>query len=164
MPEEIRLLLKGISDEKNLGLLIALLKHGKMSFNEIKEKFQFSPSSLTNRLNELQDGNLVRNFYEKSGKKGFSYYDVTDIPELVFDSLFDIMYPSERKIESVSGYDKTEINLARDWEKITKEDYQEKKRTKEEFEPILVGKPRQKIRPYTSNEMIEYQQPSSGTI
>ncbi|MCH8833005.1 MAG: winged helix-turn-helix transcriptional regulator [Thaumarchaeota archaeon] len=162
MPEEIRLLLKGISDEKNLGLLIALLKHGKMSFNEIKEKFQFSPSSLTIRLNELQDGNLVKNFYEKSGNKGFSYYDVTDIPELVFDSLFDIMYPSERKTESVSGSDKTEIKLARDWEEITKQDHQEKERTKEKFESILVGTLRQKIRPHMSYENMD-QQPISTT-
>ena len=157
IPEEIRLLLKGFSDEKNLGLVVALLKDGKMTFNEIKEKFQFSSSSLSNRLNELQDGNLIKNFYEKSGSRGFSYYDVTDIPELIFDSLFEIMYPSEKKIESATTDDVKQINLARDWQEFTKDDPQEKEDSEEQFEPVSAGTKSQKIRPYMSYEDIDQQ-------
>ena len=68
------------------------MKHGKMSFNEMKQKFQLSPSSLTNRLTVLQDGSLIENFYEKTDRRSFSYYDVTDIPEQIFESAYNVLY------------------------------------------------------------------------
>ena len=92
IPLEIKTLLKGLSNDDRLGILLALMKHGKMSFKEMKEKFGLHSSSLSNHLTALQDGNLIENFYEKKEENGFSYYDVTDIPETVFDSLFNIMY------------------------------------------------------------------------
>ena len=92
IPFEIKTLLKGLSNDDRLGILLALMKHGKMSFKEMKERFGLHSSSLSNHLTALQDGNLIENFYEKRNESGFSYYDVTDIPETVFDSLFNIMY------------------------------------------------------------------------
>lgn len=92
IPGEIKLLLKALSNDDRLGILVALMKNGKMTFNEMKEKFHLQSSSLSNHLTTLQDGNLVENFYEKGTEKGFSFYNVTDIPETVFDSLFNIMY------------------------------------------------------------------------
>lgn len=92
IPFEIKSLLKGLSADDRLGILIALMRNGKMTFNEMKEKFDLHSSSLSNHLTALQDGSLVENFYEKGDEKGFSYYQVTDIPEAVFESLFDIMY------------------------------------------------------------------------
>lgn len=139
VPEEIKLLLNGLSDEKSLGILIVLLKNGKMTFNELKEKFQLSSSSLSNFLTRLQDGNLITNFYEKSGARSFSYYDVTEIPEQVFDSLFDIMYPSTKKTKE-SDEEKQQIYYARDWIKTTKFEYQYKEPSREKFESITVGK------------------------
>ena len=68
------------------------MKHGKMSFNEMKQKFQLSPSSLTNRLTVLQDGSLIENFYEKTDRRSFSYYDVTDVPEQIFESAYNVLY------------------------------------------------------------------------
>ena len=79
--DEVKDLLAGFSDSENLGLLVALMTNGKMSFNEMKKRFQISPSSLTNRLTVLQDGNLVENFYAKTDGRVFSYYRVTEIPE-----------------------------------------------------------------------------------
>lgn len=92
IPLEIKALLKGLSNDDRIGILLALMKHGKMTFNEMKEKFGLHSSSLSNHLTALQDGNLIENFYEKRNEKGFSYYDVTDIPENIFDALFNIMY------------------------------------------------------------------------
>lgn len=94
MPEEVRWTLKGFRDDVTLGLLIALMKNGKMSFNQMKDRFDLSSSSLSNILNTLQDGNLIQNFYEKTDKRSFSYYDVTDIPEQVFDSIYNILFSS----------------------------------------------------------------------
>ena len=92
IPFEIKSLLKGLSGDDRLGILITLMKNGKMTFNEMKENFGLHSSSLSNHLTALQNGSLVENFYEKSDERGFSFYQVTDIPEAVFDALFDIMY------------------------------------------------------------------------
>ncbi len=97
VPEEVKLTLKGLGDDSTLGLLVALMKNGKMSFNEMKDRFDLSSSSLNNILNVLQDGNLIQNFYEKTDERNFSYYDVTDIPEQVFDSIYDILFSSSKE-------------------------------------------------------------------
>ena len=112
MPDEARLLLKGLSDESSLGIIIALLKNGKMSFNEMKEEFELSSSSLTNRLNELQDGNLITNFYEKTTQKNFSYYDVTDIPEKIFDSVYEIIYSLKHNSENLGNIDRYSLSMS----------------------------------------------------
>jgi len=82
MPDEIQFALKGISNPSRIGILIALLKHGKMTFNEMKTKFGLNPSSLSNHLTALQNGNLITNVVEKKKGKIFSFYNVTDIQEL----------------------------------------------------------------------------------
>ena len=92
IPLEIKSLLRGLSNDDRLGILLALMKSGKMSFKEMKEEFGLHSSSLSNHLTVLQDGSLIENFYEKQDEGRFSYYDVTDIPEMIFDSLLDIMY------------------------------------------------------------------------
>lgn len=98
VPSEIRFLLKGISNEENLGIIVFLLKEGKGTFNEMKKKFKMNPSSLTRNLKALQKGNLIKNYYEKNNKRVYSYYEVTDIPELLLSSLFDI----SKNIEAIA--------------------------------------------------------------
>jgi len=39
IPSEIKTLLKGLSNDDRLRILIALMKHGKMTFKEMKEKW-----------------------------------------------------------------------------------------------------------------------------
>ena len=108
LPEEVKDLLLGFSSPENLGLLAALMERGKMSFNEMKQEFKLSSSSLTNRLNVLQNGNLVKNFYEKTDGRGFSYYDVTDVFQQIFGSVYEILYSptSTEKTELSSAVDK----------------------------------------------------------
>ncbi len=163
VPEEIRFLLSGLSDDKNLGIIVALLKKGKMTFNEMKEQFQLSPSSLSNRLNVLQDGNLIKNFYEKTGQRGFSYYDVTDFPELIFNSIYEIMYPTESTKEFEE--ERKEILSPKDWTKAVDFNRQEKELPEEKFEPLPIGmKSRiQKARLYQTEDEIGYQQISNAT-
>ena len=101
IPTEMRLLLHALSDDKSMEIVIELLRNGKMRFGEIKNRFRLSSSSLSNKLKKLQNGNLIVNFYAKGNDLGHSYYDATEISELVFDSLYNIMYapsvPSQRQ-------------------------------------------------------------------
>jgi len=99
IPNEIKLLLKALSTDDRLGILLALMKNGRMTFSQMKTEFDLSASSLSNHLTTLQNGNLIENFYEKGTERAFSYYDVTDIPEAFFDSLFDIMFKTTEQKE-----------------------------------------------------------------
>ena len=98
LPDEVRTLFAALSDPDNLGIIIALKEDGKMNFIEMKRKFKISSSSLTKRLTVLQNGNLVKNFYEKSTKPNFSYYDITDIAEELLESVYEILYPAKYAI------------------------------------------------------------------
>jgi len=111
IPSEIKWMLKALADDDRLGIIIALLKNGKMTFSEMKEKFQLNSSSLTNHLSLLQEGNLVQNFYEKNERRVSSFYDVTDVPEAVVDSLFDIVFKlrTDKKARQVSDEEKQSI-------------------------------------------------------
>ena len=91
IPEEIRFMFKGLSSDERLGIIIALLKDGKLTFGQMKKKFGLNSSSLINHLSALQDGNLIKNFYEKKQGRVHSLYDVTDVPEMLFDATFDIL-------------------------------------------------------------------------
>lgn len=92
IPMEMRLLLRALSDDKSVEIVAELLRNGKMRFGEIKDAFGLNSSSLSSKLKKLQNGNLVVNFYAKGDDLGHSYYDATEISELVFDSLYNIMY------------------------------------------------------------------------
>ena len=92
VPMEMRHLLHALSDDKSVEIVARLLRNGKMRFGEIKGIFGLSSSSLSSKLKKMQNGGLVVNFYAKGDDLGHSYYDATEISELVFDSLYNIMY------------------------------------------------------------------------
>ena len=80
--------IRGLADDDRLGLAIALAEGGRMTFAEIRERFDLNPSTLSGHLNALQKGNLVRNYYEKDAGSVRSYYEVTELPEAVLSVLF----------------------------------------------------------------------------
>ena len=92
IPTEMKRLLRALSDDKSVQIVAELLRNGKMRFGEIKDAFGLSSSSLSSKLKKLQNGGLVVNFYAKGSDLGHSYYDATEMSELVFDSLFNILY------------------------------------------------------------------------
>lgn len=105
LAEEVKDLFLGLSDLENLGLLIALSEHGKMSFVEMKQEFKATKNSddLMHRLYVLQNANLIKKiFYTKSDGREFSYYTVTDIFERVFCSIYEIF--SSPPLKSISQY------------------------------------------------------------
>ena len=97
IPFETRATLRGLDDDSRLGLVVAMLDHGKMSFNEMKTKFEMNSSSLSNHLSILQEGNLVQNSYEKNNNCISSYYDVTDIAESMLHAILDISFNNSNK-------------------------------------------------------------------
>lgn len=80
--------IKGLSDDDRLGLVIALVEDGRMTFSELKARYDLNPSTLSSHLNALQKGNLVRNYFEKGAGRAYSYYEATALPEAVLSALF----------------------------------------------------------------------------
>ena len=91
VPAAIRNIFKSLSDDQKIGLLVGLLKHGDRTFNELKRDFNLHPTSLNRHLKALEKANLIENYYGKERKRIKSFYRVTDLSELLFESLFDIL-------------------------------------------------------------------------
>lgn len=91
------LIFKGLSDNTRLAILTKLLEKDKMTFTDMKKIFKLNSSSITNHLKILQDANLIKNYYEKKGNKITSYYAPTNIPQMLFDAIYDILYPTTSK-------------------------------------------------------------------
>ena len=87
IPALVKAGIRGLADDERLGLAIALVEGGKMTFSEIKAKYGLDPDTLSSHLSALQSGNLVRNYYEKGIGGAYSYYEATDLPEAVLGAL-----------------------------------------------------------------------------
>lgn len=104
IPEEVRAMVFGLADDDRLGLVLALLEHGRMSFSEMKEKFGIGPSSLSGHLKVLQRGNMVHNFLGRHNGRVSSYYEATELAESMLDSVVGIgLGENLRQDQSPSG-------------------------------------------------------------
>ena len=88
VPALVKAGIKGLSDDDRLGLTVALVEGGRMTFSEIKAKYGLNSSTLSSHLAALQKGDLVRNYYEKTGGRAYSYYEATDLTKVMLNALF----------------------------------------------------------------------------
>ncbi len=95
IPALVKAGIRGLADDERLGLAIALVEGGKMTFSEIKAKYGLNPSTLSSHLSALQSGNLVRNYYERGIGRAYSYYEATELPEAVIGALLTSVYGSK---------------------------------------------------------------------
>ena len=88
VPALVKAGIRGLSDDDRLGLTVALVEGGRMTFSEMKEKYGLNSSTLSSHLTALQRGDLIRNYYEKNGGRAYSYYEATDLPKVMLSALF----------------------------------------------------------------------------
>lgn len=88
VPALVKAGIRGLADDDRLGLALALIDGGRMTFAEMKERFGLDSSTLSNHLTALQKGDLIRNYYEKSGGRAYSYYEATELPKVMLGALF----------------------------------------------------------------------------
>jgi len=80
IPEEIRDVIKSLSDDVRLAIMVSLMievdKNGiGKSFNEIKKELEISQGSLSNHLKKLLESGLIENEYRKiKDRKEYSFY------------------------------------------------------------------------------------------
>lgn len=88
VPALVKAGIKGLADDDRLGLALALLDGGRMTFSEIKARFGLNSSTLSSHLTALQKGDLIRNYYQKSDGRAYSYYEATELPKVMLGALF----------------------------------------------------------------------------
>lgn len=100
VPALVKAGIKGLSDDDRLGLTVALVEGGRMTFSEMKAKYGLNPSTLSSHLAALQRGDLVRNYYEKNDGRAYSYYEATDLPKVMLSALL----MATRKVKVVEDH------------------------------------------------------------
>ena len=88
VPFVVKAGIEGLADDNRLGMAVALMEKGRMTFSEMEAEFGLNPDTLSRYLTALQRGDLVRNYYEKVDGGQFSYYETTGLPEALLDAFF----------------------------------------------------------------------------
>ena len=88
VPALVKAGIRGLADDDRLGLAVALVEGGRMTFSEMRTRYGLNPSTLSSHLNALQRGDLIRNYYEKNEGRVYSYYEATDLPKVMLGALF----------------------------------------------------------------------------
>ncbi len=98
VPKELRFAMKGLEDDTRIGIIVAFLKHGRMTFSQMEKRFNMSASSLTNHLKILTQASLIQNYYEKSADNKYSFYDLTEFCQSLLKSLYEVVSTSSTKL------------------------------------------------------------------
>lgn len=88
VPRVVKAGIKGLADDGALGIVVALMDDGNMTFSELKSKFGLTSRTLTRHLAALQRGGLVRNYYEKRDGRPYSYYEATLLPDVLLNAVY----------------------------------------------------------------------------
>ena len=99
VPEELREMVSGLSDDKHWALYIALLENEKMTFGELKGEFSEHQQTLSNMLKDLANAGLVIKKADRlkdMADKKKSFYTPTDAGEVFIESLMDNMLSPEK--------------------------------------------------------------------
>ncbi len=88
IPLAVKAGFKGLADDVSLGIAVALMEDGNMTFSEMKSKFGLDSSTLSRHLAALQRGDLVRNYYEKRNGRPYSYYEATNLPGVLLNAVY----------------------------------------------------------------------------
>ena len=88
IPLAIKAGFRALADDGSLGIAVALMEDGNMTFSELQSKFGLESSTLNRHLAALQRGDLVRNYYEKRDGKPYSYYEATGLLGVLLNAVY----------------------------------------------------------------------------
>ena len=87
IPEEVVKILKALSNQFRLSLLLFFLHQQKYSFTEIVDFSEKSKNSIANHLKIMEMAGLIQNFYEKQNTSSYSFYSITKVGKSVISNL-----------------------------------------------------------------------------
>lgn len=96
VPGEIRRALQALSKDREIAILVLLIKKGGLAFSEIKGELDVHQQKLTTSLNQMQDAGIVVRKDTIDGESKYkTQYQVTKYGKRVLDNLFDAIEPRE---------------------------------------------------------------------
>jgi DNA-binding HxlR family transcriptional regulator len=91
IPKEVRLAIDGLSDrnEVGYGVVMLLVEKGSLSFSEIQDELDVHQQSLSNTLDALQRGGIIKKEAgERIGDQSTGDYTITEFGDRVLDGLY----------------------------------------------------------------------------
>lgn len=96
VPEDVIEAISSLSDNTRLAIVVALLKHGELTFSQLMDKMELTSSTLSHHLKILQNSSMVVNSYKKKAdSEEYSFYDLTEYGEKFMRNLYGILDISE---------------------------------------------------------------------
>lgn len=103
VPEDIREAVKALSDNTRLAIVVALLKHGELTFSQLLETLEISSSILSHHLKNLVNASLIKNYYiKKPDSEEYSFYDLTSYGEVFMRSVYGMLDMSQKLEDAIA--------------------------------------------------------------
>jgi DNA-binding HxlR family transcriptional regulator len=99
MPLEIRLAVDGLSGHNNTGYAVVMLlsEESQLRFEELREELNVHRQTLTNTLDDLQHGGLVKKRAgERIGDQSTGAYELSDFGDRLLNGLYQSSQPPKR--------------------------------------------------------------------
>lgn len=96
IPKELRRAIGGFDNDIRLGVFLALMKHGELSFSELSEKLGMrkDKAKLIFHLGKLTESALVKHYYRHQlGNERYSFYSHTKLGENLWKNIVDSLRP-----------------------------------------------------------------------
>lgn len=87
VPRVVKAGIRALADDNSLGIVVALMDDGNMTFSELRSKLGLDSDALDRHLTALQCGGLVRNYYERRNGRPYSYYEATRLPDVLLNAV-----------------------------------------------------------------------------
>jgi len=96
IPIELRRAVSGLDHDIRLGIFLALMKHGELSFSELSEKLDMKEdkAKLNFHLGKLTKSALIEHYYRHQlGNDRFSFYSTTAFGKNLWNSIVQSLKP-----------------------------------------------------------------------
>lgn len=123
IPVEARLAAEGLSGQNDLrwAVVAALIKHGDQPFSSLKNKLDIHQQRLTDALDGLQTGGVIKKTVgDQTGTKFDGYYSITEFGQKILDGFYNATEPKYTtsdtnvefvKVDNFSGAEVTQHNV-----------------------------------------------------
>jgi len=109
-PEEVRLAIDGLSGRNDVGyaVMMLLVEEESLQFKEIEQELDVHSQTLSNAVNQLQDGGLIeKKAGDRIGDQSTGEYVITKFGDRILDCLYQATQPgvevgTERTLSEVS--------------------------------------------------------------
>lgn len=95
VPGDIRRAVNGLAGDNQFAVLALLLKEQGASFSEIKSKLELHQQSVSNALDSLQSGGIIKKREAVDNQSYSTNYEVTEFGHRLTNSLLDTVEPRD---------------------------------------------------------------------